>query len=318
MIDQHGRNIEYLRLSVTERCDLNCVYCREKGVCNSVKGSARELTPDEVRAAMREMAALGVKKVRLTGGEPLLRSDIAGLIAAVNGENGLYDLCMTTNAQRLSQYAKPLKAAGLMRVNISLDSLKPEKYRELTRGGDINNVLHGIDAAVSAGLSPIKLNVVTVKGQNDCEIDDFIEFTRDNPVDVRFIELMPIGRFGQDESHRVYNSDILRAHPELEPVKKRCKSQPSEDYRIAGYLGRVGFISPLSHRFCEDCNRVRLTSDLKLIPCLGSELEIDLRPVINDAAALRSLIESGIFNKPGGHHFNERGKDGRGMDRIGG
>ena len=315
MIDSHGRNIEYLRLSVTERCELNCVYCREKGIDRQSR--ITEITPDEVRRAMRAFCALGIKKVRLTGGEPLMRDDIAELIAAVS-DAGVEDICMTTNGQRLALFADGLKRAGLTRVNISLDSLQSDRYRELTRCGSIDNVFAGIEAAERAGLFPIKLNAVMVRGLNDDEVDGFIALTRDRAVDVRFIELMPIGEFGRDESHRVSNAYILAAHPELIRVESRDAAQPSEDYQMPGHMGRVGFISPISHRFCNSCNRVRLTADAKLIPCLGSRLEVPLRDAMKDEQALLSLIERSIFDKPEGHRFLEGGGAARSMDRIGG
>jgi len=315
MLDQFGRNITYLRLSVTERCQLRCTYCRvEEGICPK----AKELSPAEYDRIVRACMQLGIQKVRLTGGEPLLRKDILEIVERIAQLDGLRDLSMTTNAQMLPGKAKLLKQAGLRRLNISLDSLKPEVFHELT-GGDIQLVLRGMEEAVEAGLLPLKLNIVLVRGINDAEIDDFIALTRENPIDVRFIELMPIGDHGENAARRISNQDVLAARPYLQPVPARYPGQPSVDYQVPGFRGRVGFISPISHQFCADCNRIRVMSDGTLRPCLGVDREIALTPaLIQDDEALRATIRDAIYSKPAAHRFESCVFAERNMSGIGG
>ncbi len=315
MLDQFGRNITYLRLSVTERCQLRCTYCRvEEGICPK----AKELSPAEYERIVRACMQLGIQKVRLTGGEPLLRKDILEIVERIARLEGLQDLSMTTNAQMLPGKAQLLKQAGLRRLNISLDSLKPEVFHELT-GGDIQPVLQGMEEAVEAGLLPLKLNIVLVRGINDTEIDDFIALTRKNPIDVRFIELMPIGDHGENADRRISNQDVLAAHPYLQPMPVRYPGQPSVDYQVPGYRGRVGFISPISHQFCADCNRIRVMSDGTLRPCLGVDREIPLTSALaQDDEALREAIHAAIFRKPATHRFESCTFAERNMSRIGG
>jgi len=261
---------------------------------------------------------LGIQKVRLTGGEPLLRKDILEIVERIARLEGLQDLSMTTNAQMLPGKAQLLKQAGLRRLNISLDSLKPEVFHELT-GGDIQPVLQGMEEAVEAGLLPLKLNVVLVRGINDGEIDDFIALTRDRPIDVRFIELMPIGDHGENTARRISNQEVLNARPYLQPLPARYPGQPSSDYQVPGYRGRVGFISPISHQFCADCNRIRVMSDGTLRPCLGVDREIPLTSAIaQDDDALREAIQTAIFKKPAAHRFESCTFEERNMSRIGG
>ena len=315
MLDQFGRNITYLRLSVTERCQLRCTYCRvEEGICPK----AKELSPAEYERILRACMQLGIQKVRLTGGEPLLRKDILEIVERIARLEGLQDLSMTTNAQMLPGKAQLLKQAGLRRLNISLDSLKPEVFHELT-GGDIQPVLQGMEEAVEAGLLPLKLNIVLVRGINDGEIDDFIALTHENPIDVRFIELMPIGDHGENTARRISNQEVLNARPYLQPLPARYSGQPSSDYQVPGYRGRVGFISPISHQFCADCNRIRVMSDGTLRPCLGVDREIPLNSALaKDDEALREAIQSAIFKKPAAHRFESCAFAERNMSRIGG
>jgi cyclic pyranopterin phosphate synthase len=315
MLDQFGRNITYLRLSVTERCQLRCTYCRvEEGICPK----AKELSPAEYERIVRACMQLGIQKVRLTGGEPLLRKDILEIVECIARQEGLQDLSMTTNAQMLPGKAQLLKQAGLRRLNISLDSLKPEVFHELT-GGDIQPVLQGMEEAVEAGLLPLKLNVVLVRGINEGEIDDFIAMTRDHPIDVRFIELMPIGDHGENTARRISNQEVLAARHYLQPLPARYPGQPSSDYQVPGYRGRVGFISPISHQFCADCNRIRVMSDGTLRPCLGVDREIPLTSALaKDDEALREAIQTAIFEKPAAHRFESCTFAERNMSRIGG
>ncbi len=316
MIDAEGRNIEYLRLSITERCTLKCTYCRaEEGLCPK----QRELDAESLLRIVRALAGLGVTKVRLTGGEPLLRRDVEEIARDIRACPGIAEIAMTTNAQALPGRAKALKAAGVNRLNISVDSLKPDRYREMTGGGDLAAVLAGIDEALDAGLTPLKLNAVVMRGRNDDEVDDFIELTRDRPIDMRFIELMPMGT-ADHSAERISADELLRARPQLVPVPPRYPSQPSSDYRVEGYMGRVGFISPVSHKFCGACNRVRVMSDGILRPCLGDNAEVDLKPALAaaDDALLIETMRSAIWHKPRTHGFDGGFHTQRDMSRIGG
>ena len=218
----------------------------------------------------------------------------------------------------LAEYATELKQAGLDRVNISLDSLNPDVFRQMT-GGDLEKVMAGIKASIEAGLNPIKINVVLVRGLNDLEVDDFIALTKDHALDVRFIEYMPIGEGSQSENLRMDNLAILQDHPSLQPVSPRNTGQPSRDYQIPGYKGRVGFISPISHQFCADCNRIRVMSDGTLRPCLGQEQEISLVQALTDGdEALKEKIRTAVLTKPAGHNFRSAQLNARGMSKIGG
>lgn len=317
MKDSFNRSIQYLRLSITERCDLKCKYCREaEGLCPK----QAELSAAEFERIARTAASLGVNKIRLTGGEPLLRRDAVEIIERLNNIPGIGEISMTTNAQHLRDRAAELKSAGLSRLNISLDSLNAERYHKLTGGGDLHETLSAIEKSINAGLTPLKLNVVLMRGVNDCEIDDFIALAKNTPVDVRFIELMPLGETDYTSS-RVYNSEILKERPWLKPLRKRYESQPSMDYAGEGFLGRVGFISPVSHKFCNTCNRIRVMSDGTLRPCLGDNLEVSLLPALKSGRddELRKIIYEAIRNKPAGHNFLCGGfVSQKSMSRIGG
>ncbi len=316
MIDQFGRDIHYLRLSLTERCTLKCAYCRaDEGQCPK----QAELRCEQFAQIVRACAALGIRKVRLTGGEPLLRRDIVEIVEACAAAPGIEEITLTTNAQQLDGRAERLKRAGLTRMNISIDSLDPEKFRRMTGGGEVRRVFDAVDEALACGLLPVKLNAVVVRGENDDEIDDFIELTRTRPIEVRFIELMPLGRLGEDPRRRVPSGELIGARPQLRPVPPAYPGQPSTDYKIDGYQGKVGFISAVSHKFCGDCNRIRILSDGKLRPCLGNNAEISLLPALEQGeAALTAAIREAIYNKPRAHHFEENWKTRRNMTRIGG
>ena len=315
MLDNFGREITYLRLSVTERCSLRCLYCRaDEGLCPKQV----ELNAGDLVRIVYACADLGINRVRLTGGEPLLRRDIVQIVTGIRANTKIRDISLTTNAQMLAEYAAGLKQAGLDRVNISLDSLKPDVFHQMT-GGDLEKVKAGINASIEAGLNPIKINVVLVRGWNDLEVDDFIALTKDHALDVRFIEYMPIGEGSQSENLRVDNSKILQEHPALQPVPPRNPGQPSRDYQIPGYKGRVGFISPISHQFCADCNRLRVMSDGTLRTCLGQEQEISLVQALADGdEALKEKIKTAVLTKSAGHNFRTAHLNARGMSKIGG
>lgn len=316
MLDRIGRKIEYLRISITERCNLKCIYCRDASEHCKAKN---EMTVKEIERIVKQMVSLGITKVRLSGGEPMIRKDLEEIVSVIARNKEIRDICMTTNGFQLSERAKTLRRAGLTRLNISLDSLKDERYYSMTRGGKIQNVLDGIQEALSCGYETIKINTVLIRGENDDEIDDFIELARQMPIDVRFIELMPIGTLGQDSHKRVCGDEVLRERPYLKPIKPRYPSQPSEDYTGEGFLGRVGLIRPMSHKFCHICNRVRLTSDAKLKLCLGNNSEKDLKVVLQGSDEyLRNVIRQAILAKPLSHCFEDPFASVRTMNRIGG
>ncbi len=315
MQDKYGRSIEYLRLSLTERCTLRCAYCRaDEGICPK----KNELSAEEFIRIVQVSSQLGINKVRLTGGEPLLRKDILEIVAGINQIEAITDLSMTTNAQFLGRQAAGLKSAGLKRINISMDSLDANTFKDMT-GGNLSLVLAGIDKAIEVELLPIKINVVLVRGKNEHEVDDFIALTRERPIDVRFIELMPLSLLGHDDSLRINNDSLITARPYLQAVASRYTSQPSRDYQVPGYQGRVGFISPMSHQFCELCNRMRVMSDGTLRMCLGVDSELSLIESLQQSdEVLLNTLRDAIFNKPARHLFNEEFVSAKNMSKIGG
>ena len=327
MKDRLGREIEYLRVSVTQNCNLKCIYCvseedrniiSEIGSCK--KDCCTTLAPDEFEAIVKIMAELGIKKVRLTGGEPLTRPDIIEIVERISKIPQIEDLSMTTNGIFLDKMAVKLKKAGLKRLNVSLDSLNKDKFKSITGGGRLEAVIDGIKKALEVGLAPVKINTVLIKGVNDHEVDDFIELARDRPVEVRFIELMPIGKYGEHNAQNiVYSSEIIKSHPEMIRCEVCETSQPACYFEIAGFKGNIGFISPMSHRFCSCCNRIRLTCDGKIKPCLGNNGEQDILGILrNHPDNLREIIEKIIYEKPEGHNFNEKYTSVRDMRMIGG
>ncbi|MCR4435329.1 MAG: GTP 3',8-cyclase MoaA [Clostridiales bacterium] len=317
-MDSHGRNIEYLRISVTQNCNLKCVYC-SPGSGGVEDANCTVLTAKDYKTIVGIMAGLGIRKVRITGGEPLMRKDVCGIIAAISGIPGICDISLTTNGVYLDAMAQKLKEAGLMRLNISLDSLKEDRFEQITGANKLKSVLKGIDRAVSIGLLPVKINTVLIKGLNDSEIDDFIRLAKDAPVDVRFIELMPVGKFGeQNQDRAVNNSDIIASHPQLIPCEDEDVNQPARYFKIEGYRGRIGFISPMSHKFCNFCNRIRLTCDGKIKPCLGNNGETDIAGFLGDARRLEAAIRKSIFEKPAGYSFGAGFVSKRNMGAIGG
>lgn len=316
MNDGFGRTITYLRLSLTERCTLKCAYCRAgEGDCPKKS----ELSREEFLRITRAFASLGVNKVRLTGGEPMLRRDLLEIISGVRAIDGIREIVMTTNGQHLPGMSETLRKAGLDRLNISLDSLQPERYAEITGGGSLSRVLTGIDEALAAGFAPIKINAVLLRGQNDDETGAFIELTKDMPIHVRFIEYMPLGQTDQ-AALRITGEELLQKHPQLIPVPALYPGQPARDYQMPGYVGRVGLIDPVSHRFCADCNRVRVMSDGMLRPCLGSNEEFSLKEALEQTGddALLERIKEAIASKPETHCFYEGFALDRNMSRIGG
>lgn len=319
MLDRFGRNIDYLRVSLTDRCNLRCIYCMpEKGVEKLCHEDI--LRFEEVVRIVKAFSKLGIRKVRFTGGEPLILKDIEKLIYETSRLNGIEDISITTNGMLLADLVPSLKKAGLSRVNISLDTLKEERYASITRGGSIKKVFEAIEKCLAYGLAPVKLNVVVIKGTNDDEIEDFIKLTRDMPVEIRFIELMPIGEGKRyfKEGH-MSSEEILKAHPELIPIPS-SGHRTAELYRLKNAKGTVGLISPVSCKFCSSCNKIRLTALGTIKPCLHSSEEISIREYIDNEVGLIYAIKKAIYGKPEEHHLDDEGasRSTRDMYQIGG
>ena len=319
MKDHFGRDINYLRISVTDRCNLRCQYCMPEEGINSI-GHENILTFENIERIVRTAAKLGIEKYRITGGEPLARKGIVDLIHNLSKIEGVKELAMTTNGILLADKAEALKKAGLHRVNVSLDSLKPTRYIRITRGGHLDEAIAGINAAVKAGLTPIKLNVVVMKGFNDDEIMDFVQLTYQHPYQIRFIELMPIGLATEGNEYGfISNEEVKQKLPMLTPVAE--KNGVAEVFKYPGAVGTIGFISALSSHFCGECNKIRLTSDGKLKTCLHSNQEIDLDEALKqeDDELLKKVLERSILKKEAKHHLNEgAGPISRDMNKIGG
>ncbi|MBW6392722.1 GTP 3',8-cyclase MoaA [Billgrantia antri] len=313
LIDGFGRTVRYVRLSVTDRCDFRCVYCMAEEM--TFLPRAKLLTLEEIAALSRAFVELGVEKIRLTGGEPLVRRGIEDLVAELGALPGLRDFGMTTNGAGLAKHARALYQGGLKRLNVSLDSLDPARFRALTRTGDLARVIDGIRAARDAGFERIKLNAVILKGRNDDEILDLVEFARRERVDISFIEEMPLGQaIGHDRAETFCGSDTVRAaiearHPLLPTTETTLG--PSRYFRMRDSNIRIGFISPHSHNFCAACNRVRVTAEGRLLLCLGNEHSVDLRGVMRrhpgDLERLKAAIVAAMQNKPERHHFTTDG-----------
>lgn len=314
MRDDYGRTIDYLRLSVTDKCNLRCQYCMPEAGVPALE-HASILRVEECVAIAQAAVSLGITKIRITGGEPLVRRGILDICKGIGSLPGLRELCLTTNGLLLSRYAQDLRAAGVNRLNISLDTLDPEKYRRITRWGELAEAQAGMEAAEAAGFTNTKINTVLMGGINDDEIPALVELTKNKPYEVRFIELMPMGECANWDKARFLPAEaVLQACPGLAPVPSQGVA---ERYRMPGYAGTVGLIRPLSHRFCGDCNRLRVTADGMLKPCLHSNTEISLRGLAGEA--LLAALKAGITQKPMRHHMAERGSDTeRTMNRIGG
>jgi cyclic pyranopterin phosphate synthase len=318
MKDSYGREVTYLRLSITDRCNLRCKYCMPEG---GIKKLVHEdmLSLEEIDEIVAAFVDLGINKVRITGGEPLVRKGIITLIDKISRHSGITDLALTTNGIHLKAMAKELKEAGLTRVNISLDSLNDKKYAMMTRGGKLKNVLEGIEMAKQVGLTPIKLNVVLIGGFNDDEIENFVALTQDQAIDVRFIELMPIGEVATWSLDNFLPNDyVLQKVPDLIQEPSIELGSPAVYYRLPGGKGRVGLISPISCKFCDSCNRIRLTSEGQLKYCLHSDEEFDLKTVLREKGSLKEFIEYSILQKPREHSIEQGDFILRNMVQIGG
>lgn len=309
MKDGYGRNIDYMRVSVTERCNLRCAYC----IGREASFGEDALTLDEISAVCRAGAELGIRKIKLTGGEPLLREDIVSIVKAVRAIEGITSVTLTTNGVLLSRYAEALKKVGIDSINVSLDTLDREKYSRITGFDCLSQVISGIKDSISLGI-PIRINAVLT---DKSDFETLASTARDNPIDVRFIEMMPIGR-GKGFVP-IKNSEIIAENMDLKKASYRGNG-PCVYYEREGYRGRIGFISPLSGNFCRGCNRIRLTSKGFLKGCLCYSEGLDVRGFINDKEGLRAAIKKVIENKPEGHCFHDITKitETKDMNEIGG
>ena len=317
MLDNFGREITYMRMSVTELCNLRCRYCMpEDGVCK--KTHEQMLTEDEMINAVRAASSLGVKKLRITGGEPLVKKNIVSICARSAEVEGINEVCLTTNGTLLPKLAKPLKDAGVKRLNISLDTLSEEKYRYISRVGELKDALGGIETALEAGFEKIKLNAVLIGGFNDGEIPELAALTKKWSVDVRFIELMPMydsGDFGREAF--IPYTVVTDRLPEL--TEQNADGGVAKLYRLPEAKGNIGLISPVSAHFCASCSSIRLTADGKLKPCLHSEAEYSIKGL--DLEGMRAQFEKAILAKPRWHGELDavnRSHAGRNMNEIGG
>ena len=310
LTDTFGRHINYARLSVTDRCDFRCVYCMAEDM--EFLPRSEILSLEEIYAIAQGLVHAGINKLRLTGGEPLIRRNILWLIEKLGVLEGLQELTLTTNGSQLSKYASELARLGVQRINISLDSLDPIKFKQITRTGNLEQVIEGIDAARTAGFKQIKLNSVIMKQRNDEEILDLVNFSIARNIDIAFIEEMPLGEINEHDRAQTYcSSDDVRQRIEqqhkLLPSKKTT-SGPSRYFRLDNSNSHVGFISPHSNNFCSDCNRVRVTVEGRLLMCLGNEHSVDLRTILRnqtaDKQALTTAIKQGLLLKPERHYFD--------------
>ncbi|MCI5160699.1 MAG: GTP 3',8-cyclase MoaA [Candidatus Electrothrix sp. AX5] len=332
--DLFSRTVSYLRLSLTDRCNLKCLYCvpeKDRSECSPRLDHNELLSYEELLRVVRVAVSLGISKLRLTGGEPLVRRDIMHFIDQLAKIDNLNDIRITTNGVLLEKFADPLAAAGIKKINISLDTLKPERFERITGKDYFMQVWKGIERAEAAGFSPIKLNTVVMRGINDDELEDFVRMSQETTMQIRFIEFMPIGSSSSWDKKAYMSSDEIMERigemGELIPVSKGKADGPATMFRAGqGAKGRIGFISPISHRFCDRCNRLRLTSEGMLRSCLLDDRETDLRSVLRRGGSeqdIQQALVDAVRNKPKGHQMEERLKNqgenchGR-MSRIGG
>jgi cyclic pyranopterin phosphate synthase len=307
MKDQFGRTVQYLRVSVTDKCNLRCVYCMP---LEGLEWLQRDqiLSYEEIEQIIRVMAPMGLERVRITGGEPLVRRDVAELVKLLAAVPGIRDLSLSTNAVLLAEQAEDLRSAGVHRLNVSLDSLRPDRVDAIARRpGSYPKIMEGLDAAERVGFAPIKINVVLIRGQNDDEIRDFAEITRERPWHVRFIEMMPTGaNLELSANEFVSCAEAIRQVKEidqLEPVAGPFGNGPARYYQFPGAPGTIGVITPMSHNYCDRCNRMRLTADGQLRPCLFGHIQTNLRDPLRAGADLVPLIEETLRIKPERHYL---------------
>ena len=311
LIDRYGRQVSYIRLSITDRCDFRCNYCMAEEM--EFLPRAQVLTLEECLRVASTFVELGVNKVRITGGEPLVRHNVVWLLQRIARLPGLRELVMTSNGSQLERFAPELRAAGVRRINISLDTLQPERFRQITRVGDLAKVLRGLDAAQAAGFDRLKINTVMIRNVNDDELIDLVDFAVGRGIDISFIEQMPLGDVGHARDDRFFGSDEALARLQTRHVlvpSAESSGGPARYWRIPGSPTRVGFISPHSHNFCDTCNRVRITARGELYPCLGSNGAVPLLPILRahplDEEPLRAAIIDGMGIKARGHDFGNQ------------
>ena len=312
LVDKFGRTVDYVRLSVTDRCDFRCVYCMTEDM--TFLPRKQILSLEEIYEIALAFTELGVKKIRLTGGEPMVRSDVMSLIGKLGSLPGLDELLLTTNGAQLQKFAPLLKEAGLNRINISIDSLDAERFKRISRVGRLEKVLAGIEAARVAGFDRIKLNSVIMRGYNEDEVIALTDYALDRDIDIAFIEEMPLGDASDHSreettcSNEWVRSQIEQKYQLIDSAEKTAG--PSRYAQIVGKKSRIGFISPVSHNFCEDCNRVRVTVEGRLLLCLGNEHSVDLRAVLRDGASTHSDLKRAIIEsmdlKPERHYFYDK------------
>ena len=312
LIDRFGRKVDYLRISITDRCDFRCVYCMSEKM--TFLPRSQVLSLEEIFKVAKAFNQLGVRKIRLTGGEPLVRSNILSLVYNIGKLPNLDELLITTNGSHLEQMSADLKAAGVTRINISLDSLNATTFREMTRTGDLAQVLRGIEAAKAQKFKALRLNAVILKGRNDHEILDLVHFAMRLGINIAFIEEMPLGDVSDHDRLETSCSNddvrkVIESAHQLTPLEMKTAG-PSRYFQLEGSESRVGFISPVSHNFCESCNRVRVTVEGRLLLCLGNEHSIDLRSILRDHPEAADLLQETIRNamdiKPLRHYFYEK------------
>jgi cyclic pyranopterin phosphate synthase len=314
LIDPFQRKIEYLRVSVTDKCNYRCSYCMPEQGVHPEGNHTEYLNYDEITRIVKAFSELGVWKIRLTGGEPLVRKNLPDLVAKINALPDVRDIALSTNAEKLAEHAQALKDAGVTRTNVSLDSLDPVKFNRITRGGDLKKVLAGLDAAFAVGMTPVKVNMVVMKQTNFDEIPAMLDYAIAKGINLRFIETMPIGSAGISVMDEYVSADQILAKlkehvgADLLPMLDKQEAGPARVYRIAGSKAKIGVISAVSQHFCETCNRVRLTARGELALCLGQEDMVDLRTPLRAGVSddeLKTIIVAAIARKPERHHFNE-------------
>lgn len=326
MQDGFGRRIQYLRISVTDKCNLRCVYCMPEAGLPWLRRD-EILDYEEIAHIVRVMASMGLRRVRITGGEPLVRKELPALVRMLASIDGIEDLALSTNAVLLAPVAETLREAGIGRINVSLDSLRPERVEAIARRpGSYDRIMEGLEAAERVGMHPIKINAVVMRGRNDDELDDFARITMERPWHVRFIEVMPVGE-NLDVSAREFvpAAEILRRVRrigDLEPVEGPAGNGPATYFRYPGAAGTVGVITPMSHNYCDRCNRMRLTADGQLRPCLFGDIQTNLRDPLRRGEPLEPLIERTLEIKPERHHLVQGSAAGSGgllaLSQVGG
>lgn len=318
MKDSYGREIDYLRISITDRCNFRCKYCMPEDGIEDKLSHNEILSLEDMIKIVKVFADLGIKKIRITGGEPLVRKGIVEFIGKINEIDKIEEITLTTNGYYLDELADDLKLNGLDRVNISLDTLNEDRFKDITRGGDLNKVIRGIKKAQRANLTPIKINAVLMDELNTEEILDLINLTYDG-IDVRFIELMPMGSLVDfAKEHFKSNNQIIENIKGLEEIENVDKSSPAVYFKYKNAKGKVGIINPITCKFCDNCNRIRLSSTGKLRTCLHSNKEIDLKEYINDYNKLKKVIKSAIKTKEESHNIDENKYINTDMNKIGG